>query len=117
MPTDLTEYKEAWRRRAQEQEKSRKKLSDKALSQARVLAGLLKNTYQCEAVYLIGSLARREFREDSDIDLVVKGLKASDFYRASGELMAISEFPVDIIPFEEANELIKISLQAEGIPL
>lgn len=113
----LNEYKSGWQRRMRRQQRYWKELSEKALSEAERLADILKSRYQCEEVYLIGSLSRGEFREDSDLDLVVKGLKAEDYYKATGELLFASDFPVDLIPYEEANELLKSHVQFEGIRL
>lgn len=117
MEIDLQEYSKAWRCRGEQQERKRQELSAKALIQAKLLSQMLKETYNCETVYLIGSLARQEFQLDSDIDLVVKGLPDRVYYRALSELSLVSEFPVDLVPFEAANELLKEYVAAEGVEL
>lgn len=111
----LESYREAWRRRRIDEEDRRRELAKRAFRQAEALTDVLKNKYQCQEVYLIGSLARHEFGEHSDIDLVVGGLRAEHYYRALGEISSLSSFPVDLVPLEAANDLIKESIAAEGI--
>ena len=111
------ELKKAWRERWRRRERKRQEISRKAFAFAEAVAERLKNGFQCEEVYLIGSLARREFNEDSDIDLVVKGLKPEDFFRAAGEFLLSGEFPVDLIPYEEAGALIRDCVESEGVRL
>ncbi|NLG84958.1 MAG: nucleotidyltransferase domain-containing protein [Firmicutes bacterium] len=114
---ELKSYQAAWRRRRAEAEAARREREAKAWSRAGELADLLKTTYGCTAVYLIGSLARGDFGEDSDIDLVVEGLPDKDYFHALGELQRRSEFPVDLIPLVDADRLITESVTSEGIRL
>lgn len=51
----------------------------------------------CTEVYLFGSLARGEAREDSDIDLAVKGCPKQMFYRLYGRLLLASSRSVDLV--------------------
>ena len=111
---ELASYREAWRTRWERKERTLEKLRERALAEARRLAGMLKSNYGCRAVYLIGSLAREEFEEGSDIDLVVEGLDPARYFRALGEIMAMSEFQVDLIPCEDANELVRDRVRSEG---
>ena len=117
MEGSLESYREAWRRRRLAEEDRRRELAEKAFAQARALTNVLKDKYQCGVVYLIGSLARREFGEHSDIDLVVGGMREEDYFHALGEISALSPFPVDLVPLEEANGLIVASIAAEGISM
>ena len=117
MEESLESYREAWRRRRLAEEDRGRELTERAFMQAKALTKILKDKYQCQVVYLIGSLARREFHEHSDIDLVVGGLREEDYYHALGEISSLSPFPVDLVPLEEANDLIKESIAAEGISM
>ncbi len=117
MPGDLESYRAAWRQRSRDEERRRREAMERAVAEARTLAGILKDKYHCRSVHLIGSLARGEFRERSDIDLVAEGLPAAHYFHALAEIASLSSFPVDLIPFEDADELIKESVIGEGIPL
>jgi len=115
MEESLESYREAWRRRRLAEEDWRRELAEKAFIQAKALTNVLKDKYRCGVVYLIGSLARGEFGEHSDIDLVAGGLREEDYFHALGEISALSSFPVDLVPLEEADGLIVASIAAEGI--
>lgn len=106
--------KDAWSRRwAEENERAR---AAKDLAQAALpsLVTLLADRFGATAVVLIGSLARGEFREDSDIDLVVAGLDPTCFWRAGAALESTANRPVDLIPWEAASEELKHVVVAEG---
>ena len=111
---ELASCRRVWQRREEARRKKLETLRERALAEAKRLAGILKKDHGCRAVYLIGSLARGEFEEDSDIDLVVEGLDPARFFNVCGEITASSGFPVDLIPYEDANELVKDRVKSEG---
>lgn len=73
----------------------------------------------CTEIYLFGSLAEGKFREDSDIDLAVKGCPRDRFFCILGKLLLELNHKVDLInldgrdPFAEyllsEGELINVS--------
>lgn len=99
-------------------EKARQSLFNKALNDAAKIAGYLREQHGCGDIYLIGSLLEKDrFSEKSDIDLVVKGLPKERYFHILAEIRDITDFPVDIIPYEDANELVKDIVDKEGKPL
>ncbi len=79
-----------------------------ALADARKIAKYLNE--ECDAVVFgIGSLfeAEREFGPGSDIDLVVEGIPPGRFFSITAAAASMTRFDLDIIPLEEADELIK----------
>ncbi len=52
-------------------------------------------------VYLFGSAARGQLREDSDVDLAVSGLPPELFYRAGGQAEDVLGRPLDLIDLDE----------------
>lgn len=91
---------------------------DRALSDARRIADFLRTTYDAQVIG-IGSLfeSPRRFRRDSDIDLVVKNLAPQVFFCACEEADALSDFDVELIPWETANELIRSIVEKRGVHL
>ncbi|MEW6621360.1 MAG: nucleotidyltransferase domain-containing protein [bacterium] len=65
-----------------EREKKTKSLKEDAFKEAKRLASLLRKYYKFEVFYLCGSLLSDKFRRYSDIDIVIKGLKFEDFFKA-----------------------------------
>jgi predicted nucleotidyltransferase len=99
--TEMLEYIEAYRRRAQEQQKVIARRAEKAYEIALSCARRLVEEFGADRVLLIGSLAEGYFRATSDIDLVVQGLSPRLFFRASAQIArAAGDFEVDLIPWE-----------------
>lgn len=73
------------------------------------LMRILVEKYQVKKIVLIGScLPKDSFHFHSDIDLCVKGLEGSLYFKALGELLIrAGEFDVDLIPRENATERMK----------
>lgn len=88
---------------------------EKALSDAYKIADFLKHNYQA-TVYGVGSLflPGREFTEKSDIDLVTKGLPKGKFFSISVTVDKMSVFPVELIPWEDANDYLRRQAKEEG---
>lgn len=82
--------------------------AERALADARRIADYLKNTYGAR-VFGIGSLFERgrRFTPRSDIDLVVRGLPDGVYFKASVEASRLSGFRLDLIPWEDANALVR----------
>ncbi|MCU0286803.1 MAG: nucleotidyltransferase domain-containing protein [Acidobacteria bacterium] len=62
----------------------------------------------CYEIYLFGSLAKGKSSPNSDIDLAVKGLKDSIFFKVLGKLFGALDHPVDLLSLEEENRFITL---------
>ena len=91
---------------------------EKALSDARCIATYLKTTYGA-TVFGVGSLfeSPRPFLKTSDIDLVVKRLPPEQYFRACEEADEMSEFDINLVPWETANELLRDITEHRGVRL
>jgi predicted nucleotidyltransferase len=59
--------------------------------------------YGAKEVYLFGSAAAGTMREDSDVDLAVKGLPPEVFYSATGRAGRALKENLDVIDLDEDN--------------
>ncbi len=85
------------------------------MSAARRISRLLVDSFGARRVVLIGSLARGDFRDHSDIDLVVTGIAAASFFDACAAAdREAGDFAVDVIPIEDANPLVLRRIDSEG---
>ncbi|MFH1569253.1 MAG: hypothetical protein ABIL09_14760 [Gemmatimonadota bacterium] len=91
---------------------------DRAQAEARAIAAYLKLEYGARVIG-IGSafVADRPFRQTSDIDLVVEGLPAAEFFRASARATDLTGFALDLIPLESAPPLLRERVALEGVDL
>jgi hypothetical protein len=91
---------------------------DRAFADAKKIAASIKEACGAE-VFGVGSLfeSPRPFRKDSDIDLVVKGLSADEFFRISAKVDGMSSFEVNLIPWESANTLMIEIVESGGVKL
>lgn len=51
----------------------------------------------CSEIFVFGSIARGDYREDSDLDIAVRGIPAERFFAVYGELMTRLSRPVDLV--------------------
>lgn len=115
MHTEIETYVNHWKRHLDSIENARVVLFKKALDDAAKIAGYLRERYGCGEIYLIGSVLEKErFSEKSDIDLVVKGFPRDRYFYILAEIRDITDFSIDIIPYEDANELIRDTVVKEG---
>jgi predicted nucleotidyltransferase len=69
-------------------------------------------------VGLVGSLARGEFRQGSDIDLAAEGVPPERFFEIAAAIDRMAEpFHADLVPLECATPAFLAQLAADGIEL
>jgi len=99
----------------EQRESQKMNLRKEALREAERLSSLLKEKFEYETLYLIGSVLKgRRFRLHSDIDLGIKGLKVDSFFKAFAFLIKNSSFPIDLEPWEELDAGSKARVEKEG---
>jgi predicted nucleotidyltransferase len=54
----------------------------------------------CSEIFVFGSTARGDYREDSDLDIAVRGIPAERFFAVYGELMTRLSRPVDLVDLD-----------------
>lgn len=54
----------------------------------------------CSEIFVFGSTARGDYREDSDLDIAVRGIPAEKFFAVYGELMTRLSRPVDLVDLD-----------------
>jgi len=93
---------------------------DQLLVRVRKAAEILKIQFGARRVLLFGSLAQPFwFREDSDVDLAVEGLKSGKDYWEAWKAVEeiIADRVVDLIEIEAAGESLKQAIQRHGAEL
>ena len=65
-------------------------------------------------VYIFGSGANDEMREDSDIDFAVSGLPPEQFFRALSAASRVLDRPLDLIDLDDPTPFTRY-LQEEGV--
>ncbi len=54
-------------------------------------------SYKCSEIYVFGSIAKGNYRESSDIDIAVRGIKPEIFFDAYADLSFNLESKVDLV--------------------
>jgi len=85
-----------------------------AINEAQRLASLLRDQFEFESIYMFGSILTENFGPYSDIDLVIKGLKINDFFKAHALLIKESSYKFDLKPFEDLTEDFKKKVLSSG---
>ena len=91
---------------------------ERAVREAQNIADFLKRSYNARVIG-IGSAfnSERTFRDDSDIDLVVEGIPADQFFSASARAADLTSFSLDLIPLESSTAALREAVEEEGVSL
>jgi len=77
---------------------------------------ILKNE-GAKKVILFGSLAKKKFKNQSDIDLACEGVDDRKFFRVFGKLLLQIKRPLDLIDMKDADDFFASRVKEEGIIL
>ena len=69
----------------------------------------------CEAVFLFGSLVTGKIREDSDIDIGVKGLPEGKFLSLYSQLYFDFENKIDLVDFDTNSDFFSMLNRIEEV--
>jgi len=113
----LEKYKKSWKTRREEVRSDLKIRRKKAKDLARKCGKLLREEYEVDSVYLVGSVVSAGlFHSRSDIDLLVKGLPDEEYFPAlKGCWDQLQHgFELDLIPWEDAPKRLKQDANQKG---
>ncbi len=79
------------------------------------LEALLRKGFEFESLFIVGSLVSGRFGRRSDIDLIIKGLKPEDFFKAHALLLRESSFDIDLKPYEDLSEAFQSDVRKKGV--
>jgi predicted nucleotidyltransferase len=63
---------------------------------------ILKNE-GCTEIFLFGSLAAKNIRKNSDIDIAIRGCPKGKFFHLLGKLLLELDYPVDLVNLESQD--------------
>ncbi len=69
----------------------------------------------CTEVFLFGSLAKGRSRENSDVDLAVRGCPPEGFFRLYAELMDALKHRVDLVDLDISDPFTEYLIQKGGL--
>jgi predicted nucleotidyltransferase len=98
-----------------EREKKKEVLRLEAIADVQRLVSLLRKRFQFESIYICGSILTDNFSSHSDIDMVVKGLRVEDFFKAHAFLLKESRYEIDLKPFEDLTEDFREKVLTRGM--
>ena len=109
-----SKYLEFWRKRFEMQKAESFALADFARADLKKAVEILRK-YGAKRILLYGSLCRTgRFRRGSDIDLVVEGIPPQHFIRAASDLMMVMDWPIDLKPLEDLDDLFRDMVIEKG---
>ena len=118
-PEKMAVYRQSARAREAAYQLAWQQRREQAWIVARQAADLLKAEFGAKRVTVFGSLARNEgFSARSDIDLMVEGIAAQDFWRAWCALDQLTrDFEIELVASEEATAKLREMVALEGVEL
>ncbi len=91
----------------------RSSLSESMQNDLNQIISVLKK-YDADKVLLYGSVARGDYKDDSDLDICVEGLDNRYFFRALGECMMTSEHSVSVTDMNNTSGYFRERILREG---
>ncbi|MGQ9626095.1 MAG: nucleotidyltransferase family protein [Anaerolineae bacterium] len=70
--------------------------------------------YGAQKIILYGSLARRDYKEDSDIDICYEGMPSKYFFQAVADCLMNTDRRVSILDFKDVRGYLKDRILMEG---
>jgi len=91
---------------------------EQALADARRIAAYLAEQGASRIVGIGSAFERtRSFTDRSDIDLVVEGIEPRRYYAISAHAAAMTDFTLDLTPFETTTAAFRSSIDQYGVDL
>lgn len=91
---------------------------DEAWRIARLIGALLRDKYGARNVLVFGSLAKKYWTKNSDIDIALSGIPARSFFRAIADVEALAgPFAVDIIDLDDCSGPERHEIEFHGVRL
>ena len=106
MGVSISDVKKYLKERDHKEKLQRQHLFELATSEFDKMVEHIITNYNNITVYQWGSLMNPEdFDENSDIDIAVEGIKSAEvFFKLYGELMKMTNFPLDFVELERIDE-------------
>ncbi|GAW31878.1 nucleotidyltransferase family protein [Carboxydocella sp. JDF658] len=97
------EFLPDWDELKKKEQKQIEELQQLGWQRARIIADYLKQQWQVEKVWVIGSLAQGRFGSHSDLDLVISGFKDQQrYFKVLDDCLRLADpFSVDLLLAEE----------------
>jgi predicted nucleotidyltransferase len=83
------------------------KIPEKYREDVKKATNLLKNAGS-KNVYLFGSMVTGKIRENSDIDIGIRGLPPEDFFRVYSQLYMNFDNDIDLVDFDDDNDMFSL---------
>ena len=113
---DIQDARGNWKQRVDERNRRRRKLWEKAKTEADRAVALIIERYKPRRVIQWGSVLRPErFTEISDIDIAVEGVTDPETWsRLETDVLAVVSFPLHLIPFEQVIPIHQQDILSRG---
>ena len=107
-------YLAAWREHFTKQDAESRALAGRARKDLTKAVEILKK-YGAKRIFIFGSLCQTgRFYPGSDIDLAVEGIPSELFIRTAADLMMSMDWPIDLKPLEELDDLLRDIIIKKG---
>ena len=103
-PAKTAAYPDLWHKSILKKQSDRERMRIADLQHVEDTLRSLEHKYRWKEAYLFGSIVKEgKYRQKSDIDIALLGLKKNDFYKFIGEISDLLNRRVDVVLLEECH--------------
>ena len=103
-PVKTATFPDLWQKSILKKQADQEKMRITVLQQVQDTLRTLEKKYQWDEAYLFGSIVLEgRYRQKSDIDIALLGLKKYDYFKFIGEISYLLNRRVDVVLLEECH--------------
>jgi len=96
------------------EEKENRQARKRALADVKRIKKYLVNEIGVKEIYLFGSIVRKDFKKDSDIDIGISGFDEKKFFSIWCKLDELTDFNVELVDLDEKDDFFRQQIRKIG---
>lgn len=114
MEQEIESYRNNFRKRLRREGEENRESRRRALGDVERIKRYLADDIGAKEIYLFGSIIRKDFRKDSDIDIAISGFDEKKFFSIWSKLDEFTDFNVELVDLDERDNFFRQQIRERG---